>query len=252
MTVCLFLSPTQESNLRTPRPMRLRVLGLGDDIMSPTARWSWKSLVFWAIMYCSAQKYGTSSTAQDKGDHDGKYDGGCRNNTTLSVEYTSNGSKSVLELGPAMSPSGNTRPREDDAKTNPWFLASGLASLGGGKARESALTASEKWQNLRCQPVVASLDICASAMSPFGNTDPRLFGPVVSPCGSTRPREQDASPNLGFLVLLTRWRRLERSRPRCIRKRVQHRRCQPVGSLVGHLGMQCPPLGTPVLVSLGL
>ena len=49
-------------------------------------------------------------------------------------------------------------------------------------------------------PSVASLDICGSAMSPSGNTSPRLFRPVVSPCGSTRPRERDASPNPGFLA----------------------------------------------------
>ena len=49
-------------------------------------------------------------------------------------------------------------------------------------------------------PSVASLDICGSAMSPSGNTSPQLFGPVVSLCGSTRPREQDASPNPGFLA----------------------------------------------------
>ena len=30
----------------------------------------------------------------------------------------------MLELGPAMSPSGNTRPREHDANPNPWYLAS--------------------------------------------------------------------------------------------------------------------------------
>ena len=40
------LSPTPESKLRTPRPMRLRVLGLGDDMMSSTARWSWKTWFF--------------------------------------------------------------------------------------------------------------------------------------------------------------------------------------------------------------
>ena len=62
---CFALTPAPESNLRTPRPMRLRVLGLGDDMMSSTARWSWQSLVFSAIMYCSAQEYGTSSTAND-------------------------------------------------------------------------------------------------------------------------------------------------------------------------------------------
>ena len=58
----------------------------------------------------------------------------------------------------------------------------------------------------------------------------------------------------GFLpwVRLTRSWKLVRSRPHCTRKRVQHRRCQPVGSLVGHLGLQCPPLRTPVLGTLGL
>ena len=49
-------------------------------------------------------------------------------------------------------------------------------------------------------PSVASLDIGGSAMSPSGNTSPRLFGPVVSTCRSTRPREQDTSPNPGFLA----------------------------------------------------
>ena len=49
-------------------------------------------------------------------------------------------------------------------------------------------------------PSVASLDICGSAMSPSGNTSSRLFGPVASPCGRTTPREQDASPNPGFLA----------------------------------------------------
>ena len=49
-------------------------------------------------------------------------------------------------------------------------------------------------------PSVASLDICGCAMSPSGNTCPRLFGPVMSPCGSIRPREQDANLNMGFLA----------------------------------------------------
>ena len=103
-------------------------------------------------------------------------------------------------------------------------------------------------------PSVASLDICGSAMSPSGNTSPRLFGPIVSPWGAPgfgskmRVRTRGFSPR----VLLTRWGKLVRSRPRCARKRVQHRRCQPVGSPVGHSGLQCPPLGTPVLGSLGL
>ena len=36
---CFSMSPTTKSKLRTSRPMRLRVLGLGDDMMSPNARW---------------------------------------------------------------------------------------------------------------------------------------------------------------------------------------------------------------------
>ena len=51
---------------------------------------------------------------------------------------------------------------------------------------------------------------------------------------------------------LTHWRKLIRSRPYCSRKRVQHRQCQPVDSLVGHLGLHCPPLGTLLLGSLSL
>ena len=37
-------------------------------------------------------------------------------------------------------------------------------------------------------------------MPPSGNTSPRLFRSVVSPCGNTRPRERDASPNPRFLA----------------------------------------------------
>ena len=49
-------------------------------------------------------------------------------------------------------------------------------------------------------PSVASLGIFGSAMSPSGNTSFRFLWPVMSPCGITRPREKDASPNLGFLA----------------------------------------------------
>ena len=63
-------------------------------------------------MYCSAQEYGTSSTANDEGGHGGKWDGGCQNNTVLAVEYSREGSKAVLRFRPAMSSSRNTRPRE--------------------------------------------------------------------------------------------------------------------------------------------
>ena len=103
-------------------------------------------------------------------------------------------------------------------------------------------------------PSVASLDICGSAMFPSGTTTPRLFGPVVSPSGSTRLREQDASSNPGFLASGAPYSLAEtRKKPPSLHpKRVQHRRCQPVSSLVGQVGLQCPPLGTPVLGTLGL
>ena len=55
----------------------------------------------------------------------------------------------------------------------------------------------------------------------------------------------------GFLlrVLFARWRKNARTRSNCARKMVKNRRCQPVGSLVGHLGLQCPLLGTRALGS---
>ena len=161
----------------------------------------------------------------------------------------------MLEFGPAMSPSGKTRPREHDANPNPWFFASGLSSLVGGKARESALTASEKKAKTDgANPSVASLDICRSAMSPSGNTSPWIFGPVASFAGAPGLGSKMPVRTRGFSpqVQLTRWQKLVRSRPRCTQKRVEHRRCQPVGSLVGHLGLRCSPLGTLVLASLGL
>ena len=46
--------------------MGLWVLGLGDDIMSYTARWAFKSLAFSAIINCAAQEYDTLSTTNDK------------------------------------------------------------------------------------------------------------------------------------------------------------------------------------------
>ena len=66
---CFSLSAAMESKLRTTRPMGLHVRGLGGDMMSFTARWSWKRLVFSAIMYYSEQEYGTSPTTNDEGDH---------------------------------------------------------------------------------------------------------------------------------------------------------------------------------------
>ena len=158
----------------------------------------------------------------------------------------------MLEFAPAMSPSGNTRPREHDACPNPWFLAQGLSSLVGRKARKSVLTAPEKiTKTVGANPSVASLDICGPAMSPSGNTSLRLFGPVVSPCGSTSARAQDASPNPGFLAsgLPHSLGETRKKPPSLHPKKSKNGRYQPVGSLVGHLGLQCLPLRTPFLGS---
>ena len=76
--------------------MRLCVLGSGDDLMSFTARRFLKILARSATIYCSGQEYDTSSTANDEGNHCEK-DGGWQNNTTLSVDYSKEGSKAVLE-----------------------------------------------------------------------------------------------------------------------------------------------------------
>ena len=67
--VCFSLSHAAESKWRTPRPMRLCVLGSGDGMMSSIARWSSKSLVFLVIIYCYAQECDTLSTTDDEGDH---------------------------------------------------------------------------------------------------------------------------------------------------------------------------------------
>ena len=71
--------------------MGLCVLGSDDDIMSSAARWSLKRLAYAAIINCSAQEYDTPSTTNDEGDHCEKEDGGFQN-TTLSVEYSREGS----------------------------------------------------------------------------------------------------------------------------------------------------------------
>ena len=138
--------------------MRLRLFGLGDDMMSPAARWSWKSLIFPTIMYCSAQEYGTSSTTNNEGDHGDKQDGGCQNNTTLSVDYSREGPKAVLEFGPAMSASGNTRLREHDVHPNPRVSPPVFA-----RSRKNARIRSNcarKTIKTDCDnPSVASLDI---------------------------------------------------------------------------------------------
>ena len=141
------MSQTVESKLRTPRPMRLCVLGSGDDMMGSTARWSLQSLDFSAIIYCSAQEYDTPSTTNDEGD--------TAKNRTWAARITSNclwrirekgqkppapihrkpcwgfgpamspsGSTRPQQLGPVTSPSGNTGLRDHDASPNPRFLAS--------------------------------------------------------------------------------------------------------------------------------
>ena len=105
--------------------MRLRVLALGDDMMSPTARWSWKSLGFLAIT-APRKNMARRPRQTAKG-------------TTLSVEYSREGSKAVLEFGPTMSPSGNTRPREHDANPNPWFLSPRVFLRSLAEKRENPL-----------------------------------------------------------------------------------------------------------------
>ena len=65
----------------------------------------------------------------------------------------------MLEFGPAMSPSGNTRPREHDANLNPWFLAFGLFhSLA--KKRTNPLQLHPKMAKIDgANPSVASMNI---------------------------------------------------------------------------------------------
>ena len=74
------------------------------------------------------------------------------------------------------------------------------SSLVGGKHENRSNCARKMAKTDSANPSITSLDICGSAMSPSGNTSPRLVGRVVSPSESTRPREQDASPNPGLLV----------------------------------------------------
>ena len=132
-----------------------------------------------------------------------------------SVEYLREGSTAMLECGPAMSSSGNTRPRhvgpvvsscgntklrELDANPNPRFLSSGpLRSLAENAGIHSNC-ARKMVKNRRCQPVGRPRWTFGSAMSPSGNTSSQIFGPAVSPCGNTRRREHGASPNPWFLA----------------------------------------------------
>ena len=98
-------SQTAQSKLRSPRPMYLCARGSSEDIMSSSARRSWKKRAFSAIIHCSAQDYGTSSTTNDDGDHCEKQEWDFQNITTYSGKYSSVGSKidnvepSVMVLG---------------------------------------------------------------------------------------------------------------------------------------------------------
>ena len=84
--------------------MRLCLLGSGEDILSSSARQSWKRRAF-SIINCSAQEYDTLSTTNDEGDRCENSEGGCQNSTACSVEYLGVGSKtdgaeqSVIILG---------------------------------------------------------------------------------------------------------------------------------------------------------
>ena len=61
-------------------------------MVSSSAQRSWKRRAFSAFIYCSAQEYDTSSTANDDGDRCEKQDGGSQNSTTCSIEYSKVGS----------------------------------------------------------------------------------------------------------------------------------------------------------------
>ena len=72
--------------------MRLCVLESGEDIMSSSARWSWKKRAF-------------SATTNDNGNHCEKQEGDSQNTTTCSVKFSSVRSKTdgaeplVMSLG---------------------------------------------------------------------------------------------------------------------------------------------------------
>ena len=62
------------------------------------------------------------------------------------------------------------------------------------------------------------------------------FEPAMSLSGNTSPREHDTNPNPWFLASGLRSLAEKRENPLQLRpKNVKNRRCQPVGSLVGHL-----------------
>ena len=151
-----------------------------------------------------------------------------------------------------MSLSGNTRPWEHDANPNLPFLASGLLRSLAENTRIHSNCARQMVKNRWRQPfgsVVGHLGLQCSLLGTLVLGSLGLWCPLAGTPGLgslMRVQTRGFSPR----VLLTCWRKLVRSC--CSRKRVQHRWCRPVGSLVGRLGLQCPPLGTSVLSIFGL
>ena len=148
--------------------MRLRVLGLGDDMMSPTARWSWETLGFSAIMYCSAQQYGTSSTANDEGTTVGNRMGAARITLLRLWSIQETGQKPCWNLGlqcPRLGTPGlKSTTRIRTRGISPRVFLRSLA-----ETRENPLQVrSENGKHRRCQPVrslVGHLWVCNV---PFG------------------------------------------------------------------------------------
>ena len=158
--------------------------------MSSTAQWSLKSLPLSAIINCSAQEYDTPLTTNDEGDHCEKKDGGCQNNTTLSVEYSREGSntdganrsEAVLAIWACNVPVREYQASATWARNVPFREHQASAVLSCNvPVREhqvSAVRASNvPVQNTRPRPF-------RPAMSPSGNTRVRPFGPVMSPFGT--------------------------------------------------------------------
>ena len=134
--------------------------------MSSTARWSLTSLSFLAIIDRSAQEYDTPATTNDEPDH-------CENRTgaakislhclwsirekdqTPTVPtrrqpcwesrraMSPSGNTRPRQLGPAMSSSGNTTPRDHGASPDPRLITPCPLRSFGEKSQEAALSALE-------------------------------------------------------------------------------------------------------------
>ena len=163
---CFSLSQAAESKLRTPLPARSCALGSG-DMMNSTARWSLKRLAYAAIINCSAQEYDDKRRRRPLQ----KIGRGCQNNTTLSVEYSREGSKAdganpseaVLEIW-----AGNVPVREHQA------LAARACNGPFRKHQASAVLSCNVPVRERQGSAVRACDV---------------------PVRSTRPRDHDARPD---------------------------------------------------------